>query len=95
MPRTKMPPPKIKAAKGEPVYVGKHMVVHPRVCHGELTFKGTRVPVETILIRLAQGRSISSLRKSWPEVSPEAIAEAVTMATDLLLKHSHGRNGRP
>ena len=91
MPRAKMPPSKIKPAKGEPVYVGEHMVADPRVCFGKLTFKGTRVPVETILSRLAQGRSIASLRKSWPEVSAAAIADAVHVAANLLIEHS--RNG--
>jgi len=92
MPRTKSTSPKIKPAKGEPIYVGEYMVVDPQVCFGKLTFMGTRVPVETILSRLAQGRSIASLRKSWPEVSAEAIADAMNMATNLLIEHCG--NGR-
>jgi uncharacterized protein (DUF433 family) len=63
--------------------VGKYLVIDPRVCHGEMTFKGTRVPVETILPYLAKGYSHAYLRKSWPEVSTEAIAEAVQLATEL------------
>jgi hypothetical protein len=38
-------------AQGEPTFVGEHLVVDPRVCHGEVTFRGTRVPVETILAK--------------------------------------------
>jgi len=75
------------AVKNQPISVGQWLVVDPRVCHGQLTFRGTRVPVETILLRLARGRTMTSLRKSWPEVSPQAIAEAVTLATDLLVKN--------
>ena len=75
------------AVKNQPIFVGKCLVVDPRVCHGQLTFRGTRVPVETILLRLARGRTLASLRKSWPEVSPEAIAEAVTLATGLLVEN--------
>ena len=58
--------PKIKHASVQVVFVGQYLVVDPRVCHGKMTFKGTRVPVETVLARLAQGRSMASLRKSWP-----------------------------
>ena len=75
------------AASKEPTFVGQYLEVNPRVCHGELIFRGTRVPVETVLVRLGKGRTIESLRKSWPEVSAEAIAEAVAVATDLLVQH--------
>jgi uncharacterized protein (DUF433 family) len=71
----------------EPTFIGQHLVVDPRVCHGKMTFKGTRVPVETILAYLAKGHSLSYLRKSWPEVAPEAIEEAVRLATELFVQH--------
>ena len=32
---------KSKAGHGKPTFVGEHLVVDPRVCHGELTFRGT------------------------------------------------------
>lgn len=79
--------PKAESAKGKPILVGKFLVADPRVCHGELTFRGTRVPVETILLYLAEGYSLAYLRKSWPEVSAEAIQEAVSMAAGLLAHH--------
>gem|GEM_PF-6236567 len=37
--------------------VGRFLVKDPGVCHGRLTFKGTRVPVETVLHGLGKGRS--------------------------------------
>jgi uncharacterized protein (DUF433 family) len=79
--------PKAESPKGKPVLVGKFLTADPRVCHGELTFRGTRVPVETILLYLAEGYSLTYLRKSWPEVSAEAIQEAVSMAAGLLAQH--------
>ena len=78
---------KSKAGHGEPYIVGEHLVVDPRVCHGELTFRGTRVPVETILGYLAKGYTLAYLRKSWPEVSAAAIQEAVNLASDRLIQH--------
>ncbi len=54
--------PKAKTERnqlGATISVGKHLVIDPRVCHGALTFRGTRVPVETVLLRLQR-------RSSWP-----------------------------
>jgi uncharacterized protein (DUF433 family) len=76
---------------GPAIFVGEHLVVDPRVCHGELTFRNTRVPVETILGYLAKGYSLAYLRKSWPEVSAAAIEEAVSLASDHLIQHYRGR----
>lgn len=73
--------------EGEPTFVGEYLVVDPRVCQGELTFRGTRVPVETILGYLAKGYTLAYLRKSWPEVSAAAIREAVNLASDRLIQH--------
>ena len=75
-----------KAGHGQPTLVGQHLVADPRVCHGELTFRGTRVPVETVMSYLANGYSLAYLRKSWPEVSAEAIQEAVNLASEQLVQ---------
>ncbi len=72
------------AGKKRPVPVGRFMAVDPRVCHGELTFRRPRVPVETILRYLAKGYTLDYLHKSWPEVRPEAVQEAVEHAAGLL-----------
>jgi uncharacterized protein (DUF433 family) len=66
--------------------IGEHLVIDPRVCHGKMTFKGTRVPVETILNRLATGRTFEDLMESWPEVGREAIVEAAQLAVATLLE---------
>jgi len=82
---------KTKPGNAEPVLVGEHLVIDPRVCHGELTFRGTRVPVETILRYLADGYSLAYVRKSWPEVSAEAIQEAIRLASEQLVQHYRHR----
>ena len=79
------------AENRKPRFVGKHLVVDPRVCHGEMTFRGTRVPVETILLYLAKGHSLAYIRESWPEVSTEAIQEAVKLAAKHLIRHYRGK----
>jgi uncharacterized protein (DUF433 family) len=64
----------------QPLLVGQFLVVDPRVCHGKLTFKGTRVPVEAVLTFLAQGETIDGILESWPEVQRAAVEEAVRLA---------------
>ena len=87
--RAKLKPPhKTKTWKAtQPTFVGQYLVADPRVCHGKMTFRGTRVPVKTILAYLAKGHSLAYLHKSWPEVPAEAIAEAVRLAAELFVQH--------
>ncbi len=64
--------------------IGKYLVIDPGICHGQLTFKGTRVPVDTILALLAKGYSTDQLLKSYPELERMAIEEALQLAIDAL-----------
>jgi uncharacterized protein (DUF433 family) len=73
------------------VAIGEHLVVEPQVCHGQLTFKGTRAPVETILGRLAKGRTIESILTGWPELPREAVAEALQLAAQALIDQTGAR----
>jgi uncharacterized protein (DUF433 family) len=65
---------------------GKFLVVDPRICHGRLTFKGTRVPVETVLTFLAQGETIDQILADWPELKRAAVVEAIELAKTALVK---------
>lgn len=70
------------------VEVGEYLVVDPRVCHGQLTFKGTRVPVHTVLVYLAKGETIEQILEDWPQLTREAIVEAMRLAAaSLVEKH--------
>ena len=62
--------------------IGQYLVADPEICHGQPTFKGTRVPVHTVLTFLSMGHSIDELLADWPELSHEAIEEAIRLATD-------------
>jgi len=70
----------------KPVRVGRYLIKDPGVCHGKLTFKGTRVPVETVLNRLGRGRSVDEILQAWPELRRAAIAEAIHLATATLVE---------
>lgn len=75
--------------------VGQYLVVDPRVCHGKLTFKGTRVPVQTVLYWMSQGKTIDSVVSDWPELKREAVEEAVQLASAALVEQAltAARNG--
>src|SRR5260370_39703884 len=60
--------------------VGKHLVIDPDVCFGKLTFRGTRVPVEVVLARLAKGKTIEYIQGSWPYLKSEAGEKTIPRA---------------
>ncbi|MDZ7363911.1 MAG: DUF433 domain-containing protein [candidate division KSB1 bacterium] len=66
--------------------IGRHLVRDPEIYHGELTFKGTRVPVRVVLAYAANGMSLSRIRRNWPEVSEEAVMEALNLAKEALVE---------
>ncbi|MDL1895802.1 DUF433 domain-containing protein [Anaerolineae bacterium CFX7] len=66
--------------------IGKYFVLDPEICHGQMTFKGTRVPVTTVLGLMAKGYSIEQMLKSYPEVTRPAIEAAIRLAISTLKK---------
>ncbi len=73
--------------------IGQYLVADPEVCHGKLTFSGTRVPVQTVLHFLSKGKSVKAILQDWPELTQEAVAEAIDLAADALTK-LHGPKAR-
>ena len=68
------------------IEIGKYLVSDPNICHGQLTFKGTRVMVRSVLEAFRRGESWDEIRQGWPTVPPEAIQEALALATERLVK---------
>lgn len=67
---------------------GRYVVADPAVCHGALTFRGTRIFVRDVLSQVATGRNWESISESWGgKIPEEAIAEAVRLAREALLGH--------
>jgi len=66
------------------IEVSKYLVIDSEVCHGQMTFKGTRVPVDTVLTFLAKGYSVDQLLRSWPELTRPAVEEAIYLASQSL-----------
>lgn len=75
------------------VEIGAHLVIDPEICHGKMTFKGTRVPVETVLAFIAMGYSVDMIVLNWPELSRSAVEEAITLASEALLAQYEASTG--
>src|SRR2546430_647864 len=77
----------------ERVELGRHIVADPLICHGQPTFKGTRIMVWQVLDDVAEGHSwdfICNVR--WEgRIALAAVAEAVKLAQRAWLE----RHERP
>jgi uncharacterized protein (DUF433 family) len=72
----------------ERVELSRHIVADPEVCHGQPTFKGTRVLVWVVLEQLADGMSWDEIVKEWRGHVPKAaIAEAAALASRVIKDH--------
>jgi uncharacterized protein (DUF433 family) len=66
--------------------LGRHLVVDSKICHGQPTFRGTRILVKDVLEQVAQGMPWRSIEKQWRgAIDQEAIAEAVRLANKAFL----------
>jgi uncharacterized protein (DUF433 family) len=66
--------------------LGRYIVADPGICHGKLTFRGTRVLVSDVLEQVASGMAWEAIMEDWRgSVTKEAIAEAVNLARETLV----------
>lgn len=65
-----------------------YLTSDPKVCHGQLCAKDTRVMVINILDSLADGSSREEILKSYPSIKPEHIEAALAYAADLAREES-------
>jgi len=72
-------------AERKRIEIGKYLVVDSKICHGQLTFKGTRVMVSPVLRALQRGESWDEIKQDWPTVPEEAIQEALELAIEKLV----------
>ena len=79
---------KPKDANG--VWLGRHIVADPKICHGQPTFRGTRILVFDVLEQVASGMAWEGIIQEWNNSIPKAaIAEAIHLASQALLKHAN------
>ena len=67
--------------------LGRYIVADPSICHGRPTFRGTRIFVSDVLDDVGRGLAWESIIERWHDsISKEAIAEAVRLAREALLR---------
>ena len=66
--------------------LGQYIIADPEICHGQLTFKGTRIMVKSVLEMLAKGYDWDRISYEYNgRVSHQAIAEVIELASEALL----------
>ncbi len=69
--------------------IGRFIVADPAICHGQPTFRGTRILVADVLEQVAAGIAWETIVEEWRgNVSSDAISEAVRLASQAFRDHS-------
>ncbi len=71
-----------------------HITVDPELLAGKPVIKGTRVSVELILNRLADGWTQEDLHKAYPRLSPEALQAVFAFAAEVLKDEEYVARGK-
>ena len=62
----------------------KRIEVNPKVMVGKPVIKGTRIPVDAILRRIADGRTIEQILKDYPYITKGDVKAAVEYAEHIV-----------
>ena len=69
--------------------IGRFIVADSAICHGQPTFRGTRILVADVLEQVAAGTAWDTIVEEWRNrVSSDAISEAVRLASPAFRDHS-------
>jgi len=69
--------------------LGRFIVADPEICHGKLTFRGTRIFVSDVLEMVAEGMAWETIiERCHSRIMKDAIAEAVKLSSEALYKHA-------
>ena len=67
----------------------------PKVCHGKVCIKGTRVMVSVILDCIADGMSESKIIQEYPSLSKKDIRAALSYAASVIRGDIKLKNKKP
>ena len=62
------------------VFLAECIVRDPQVCGGEPVFKGTTVPLRTVLASLADGDTVEEIIADFPSLRAEDVLSAIAFA---------------
>lgn len=65
-----------------------HLVHDPNICHGQLTARGTRIPVTVILDSIAEGGSRELIISDYPTLTDDHLDAALSYAAELAREES-------
>ena len=63
--------------------MNERVSIDPKICHGQACIKGTRIPVQQILRRMASGDTIDSLIQAYPHIQRQDILGCLEYAGSL------------
>ena len=66
------------------LFIAERIEINPEVMLGKPVIRGTRIPVELILRKLAEGISENELLDAYPRLTLEDIRAALAYAADSL-----------
>jgi uncharacterized protein (DUF433 family) len=71
----------------------KYLESRPDRASGELTIKGTRIPIADVVTMLANGYTMELLHEGWPWLSAATLKGAIEEAAALLSAQSAQTHG--
>jgi len=72
-----------------PTVLGEYIVADPEICHGTVTFRGTRLFVADVFERVANARDWDAIIADFHgSITRDAIAEAVRLASRAFVDHA-------
>ena len=66
----------------------KYLESRPDRASGELTIKGTRIPIAQVINMLANGHTLQLMHEGWPWLSTATLKGAIEEAAELLSDQS-------
>ena len=76
--------------------IGRYICADPKICHGQLTFRGTRILVSCVLELVADGMDWDDIIKECHgSITGPAIAEAIRFAGMTMVRHVDEKLRRP
>ena len=62
----------------------KYIESNPKILFGKAVIKGTRIPVDLILEKLAKGESFHQLLQAYPQMKKESIFACLAFAAEAI-----------
>lgn len=64
--------------------IQKYIEINPKIMTGKPVLKGTRIPVELIIKKLAKKMDINTILRDYPHLTKEQIQATLVYASEIL-----------